>query len=345
MRKINTLTLLSLIFMLLLAACGGNTTNNAGNNAVDDAVADDAGMTYRMAAIYPGTITDADYNTLGHLGVTAVHDELGLDTAYSESVAVPDVDRVMREYIDDGYNVIFTHGGQFFSQTTTLAAEFPDVYFIAEADAAPADLPANLWVMVRNMEIGAYGAGAVSALITETGTVGYIGGLTLPFSYAEVHAIEQSYADAGADVELIPVWAGDFNDPTKARELSESLIASGADVIISSLNLGTLGVFEAAKNADIDVRVIVKYTDKSEFAPDHYVTSMLYDFAGPLTDMVSSIMAGDTSGNYHLGFDTGIGLQFPLMNVDESFSAQAEEIVASMIAGDIVVEKNTEAIE
>lgn len=343
MRKINTLTLLSLIFMLLLAACGGNTANNA---AADDAVVDDAPeMTYRMAAIYPGTITDADYNTLGHLGVTAVHDELGLDIAYSESVAVPDVDRVMREYIDDGYNVIFTHGGQFFSQTTTLAAEFSDVYFIAEADAAPADLPANLWVMVRNMEIGAYGAGAVSALITESGTVGYIGGLTLPFSYAEVHAIEQSYADAGADVELIPVWAGDFNDPTKARELSESLIASGADVIISSLNLGTLGVFEAAKNADFDVRVIVKYTDKSEFAPDHYVTSMLYDFAGPLTDMVSSIMSGETSGNYHLGFDTGIGLQFPLMNVDEAFSTQAEEIIASMIAGDIVVEKNTEAIE
>ncbi|MEK6221597.1 MAG: hypothetical protein N2D54_05065, partial [Chloroflexota bacterium] len=93
------------------------------------------------------------------------------------------------------------------------------------------------------------------------------------------------------------------------------------------------------------VKVIVKYTDKSEFAPDNYVTSMLYDFAGPLKDMVGNIMGGETTGNYHLGFDTGIGLQFPLMNVDDAISTQSEEIIASMVSGDIVVLKNTEAIE
>lgn len=354
MKKLTISLLLSLLLVLALVACGGNdaddgtpgddTTSEQEAAPPEDTVEEPA-MTYRLAALYPGTITDADYNTLGHLGVTAVQDGMGVEIAYSETVAVPDVDRIMREYIDDGYNIIFTHGGQFFSQTAALAAEFPDVYFIAEADAAAADLPANLWVMVRNMEIGAYGAGAVSALISQTGTVGYIGGLTLPFSYAEVHAIEQAYADMGSDVTVLPVWAGDFNDPTKARELSESLIASGADVIISSLNLGTLGVFEAAKNAEADVKVIVKYTDKSEFAPDHYVTSMLYDFNKPLTDIITSIMNGETSGNYQFGFDTGIGLQFPLMNVDESITTEAQAIIDSMVAGDIVVVKNTDPIE
>jgi basic membrane protein A len=373
MSKSKFLAILGVVVLLLLAACtgvapvstgGGNGGSTGEDTSEEDTSGEDTSgettsdtpedtgavgggeaMVYRMAAVYPGTITDADYNTLGHLGVTAVGDEHGIETAFSETVAVPDVDRVMREYIDDGYNIIFTHGGQFLSQTMELAAEFPDVYFIAEADAALADLPANLWVIVRNMEIGAYGAGAVSSMITQSGTVGYIGGLTLPFSYAEVHAIEQSFADMDADVSVLPVWAGDFNDPAKARELTESLISSGADVIISSLNLGTLGVFEAAENAEADVKVIVKYTDKSEFSPDTYVTSMLYDFAGPLTDIVGSIIGGETSGNYNLGFDTGIGLQFPLQNVDEGISTQAEEIIQSMIDGDIVVVKNTEAIE
>lgn len=198
MKKLTISLLLSLLLVLALVACGGNDADDgtAGDDTTSEQEAappedtvEEPAMTYRLAALYPGTITDADYNTLGHLGVTAVQDGMGVEIAYSETVAVPDVDRIMREYIDDGYNIIFTHGGQFFSQTAALAAEFPDVYFIAEADAAAADLPANLWVMVRNMEIGAYGAGAVSALISQTGTVGYIGGLTLPFSYAEVHAI------------------------------------------------------------------------------------------------------------------------------------------------------------
>lgn len=333
MKRFKMIALIGFVLVLALTACGGGGEEQSES------------MDYRLAAIFPGTITDADYNTLGHLGITAVNAELGVEIAFSETVAVPDVDRVMREYIDDGYNVIFTHGGQFLSQTIELAKEFSEVYFIAEADAQVADLPANVWVMVRNMEIGAYGAGATAALITESGKIGYIGGLTLPFSYAEVHAIEQSFADAGADVEVVPVWVGDFNDPAKARELSDSLIAEGVDVVISSLNLGTLGVFEAAKNASSKVLVIAKYTDKSEFAPDQYVTSMLYDFEKPLLDMVSSIMDGETSGNYQLGFDTGIALQFPLMNVGGDVETGAKATIDKMVAGEIVVQKNTDPIE
>ena len=82
---------------------------------------------YKFAAIFPGVITDADYNTLGYIGATEVQSDLGLEMAYSESVAVPDVERVMREYIDNDFNIIFTHGGQFISQTLELAQEFPDI--------------------------------------------------------------------------------------------------------------------------------------------------------------------------------------------------------------------------
>ena len=78
-----------------------------------------------MAAIFPGVITDNDYNTLAYVGMTEAQKTLGIEAVYSESVAVPDVDRVMREYIDAGYNIIWTHGGQFVTQTVELAKVFP----------------------------------------------------------------------------------------------------------------------------------------------------------------------------------------------------------------------------
>lgn len=336
---------LVLFLFLQTAACVANPGQPASTGSEESAPGDEGNMSYRLAAVFPGTITDADYNTLGHIGITAVQEELDVDIAFSETVAVPDVDRVMREYIDDGFNIIFTHGGQFLSQTIELASEFPNVNFIAEADAEIADLPPNVWVIVRNMEIGAYGAGAVAAKLTRSGKIGYVTGLSLPFSYAEAHAIEQAIADLGLDVTMTPVWAGDFNDPGKARELAETLIGDGNDVLVSSLNLGTLGVFEAAKNADSKILVIAKYTDKSEFAPDNYVTSALYDFAQPLTDLVGNIMNGDSGGNYHLGFDTGIGLQLPLLNASEELSSEAEMLLQQMISGEIEVVKNTEPIE
>lgn len=298
----------------------------------------------RFAAIFPGVVTDADYNTLGYLGMTALQENLGVETAYSESVAVPDVERVMREYIDNGFNVIFTHGSQFFSQTETLAQEFPDVYFIAESDARAEDPPPNLWVIDRNFHVGFYPLGVVAAEKSQTGKIGYIGGLTLPFSYAEVHALEQAIADQGLDVELKPVWAGDFNDPTKARELTEALIAEDADVIVGSLNLGMFGLFEAVKGSDQEVWAIAKYVDKSEFAPDSYLTAVIYDFVGPLNDIIQNIEAGETGGYYPLGFDTGVEIQ-PLQNASPELSEQVNQVVEAIQAGEITVEKNTTPIE
>ncbi len=333
------------VFLVLVAACAAPSPPQAPPQAEAPSTEEPAGPGLKMAAIFPGPITDADYNTLGYNGLLAVGEEFGIPTAYSENVAVPDVDRVMREYIDDGFNVIFTHGGQFINQTKELAQEFPDLYFIGEFDAPVEDAPANMWVIDRNFHVGFYAIGALAARLTQTGKVGYIGGLTLPFSYAEVHAMEQAIADSGREVQLQAVWAGNFNDPSKARELSDAMIADGVDVIAGSLNLGMFGVFEAVKSAPEEVYVTAKYTDKSSFAPDNYVTSLLYDFAGPLTAIVQRILDGESGGYYPLGFDTGVALQFPLRNVPPELDAEMQEIVAKLIAGEIQVVKNTEPIE
>lgn len=337
MRKQIVVMLALLVIVSLIAAqCGAVATPAAPAETAQE---------YKFAAIFPGVITDADYNTLGYIGATAVQSDLGLEMAYSESVAVPDVERVMREYIDNDFNIIFTHGGQFVSQTLELANEFPDVYFIGEGDAPVEDAPPNFWIIDRNFHTGFYGIGAVAGKLTQTGKIGYIGGLTLPFSYAEVHAMEQAVNDLGLDVEINPVWAGDFNDPTKARELTEAMLAEDVDVIVGSLNLGMFGLFEAVKNSSGEVWATAKYVDKSSYAPEHYVTALVYDWSAPLKEITQNIMDGETGGYYPMTFDTGFDVQLPLMNVPEELNSEIEQIVADVKSGEIEVVKNTEPIE
>jgi basic membrane protein A len=343
MRKRLLLALVLLtIFSTVAAQCAAPTPAAA---PATEAPTSAPAKQFKLAAIFPGVITDADYNTLGYIGITSVQTDLGIEATYSESVAVPDVERVMRESIDDGYNIIFTHGGQFVSQTQTLAIEFPDVYFIAEGDAPVENAPANLWVIDRNFQVGFYAIGAVAAKQTKTGKIGYLGGLTLPFSYAEVHAIQQALSDLGSDVELKTVWVGDFNDPTKARELTDAMIAEDVDVIMGSLNLGMFGLFEAVKGASKPVWATAKYTDKGLYAPDNYVTSVLYDWAGPLKQIVQKIMEGETGGYYPLGFDTGVALQLPLQNASDELNSEIEQIVADVQSGKIEVTKDITPIE
>jgi basic membrane protein A len=325
-----------LISISMLTACGAPAQAPATESS---------SSTIRFAAVFPGVISDTDYNTLAYIGVEAVKADMGIDTAYSESVAVPDVDRVMREYIDQGYNVIWTHGGQFISATVDLAKAFPDVVFIGEGDAPVDNPPPNLWIIDRNFQVGFYAIGHLAGLITKTGKIGYIGGPTLPFSYAEVHAMQQALKDMNSNAELTTVWTGDFNDPTKARTVSDAMIADGVDVIVGSLNLGMLGVFESVKAADTKVLVTAKYTDKTGFAPDNYVTSLLMDFKGPLEDILGKIQAGEKGGYYPLGFATGVTLQQPLLNVPDSVNTEMTQVMSDIESGKIKVVKDTSAID
>ncbi len=327
------------IIISFLSACAApvNTPTSAAGPAAK----------YKLAAIFPGVITDADYNTLAYLGLTAVKADLGVDTAYSESVAVPDVERVMREYIDGGYNIIWTHGGQFITQTQNLASQFKDVIFIGEGDAPVDKMPENMWMIDRNFHTGYYVIGYLAAKASKTGKIGYIAGQTLPFSYAEVHAMQQAFSDQGLKVDFKAVWTGDFNDPTKGRQVADAMIADGRDVIVCSLNLGAFGAFEAAKAAskpDAPILITAKYIDKSSFAPNNYVTSLLYDFKGPMKEIVSKIMNGEKGQYYQLGFDTGVSIQ-PLKNVSPDLSASVDQIVNDIKSGKIKVVKDITPIQ
>ncbi len=347
MRKslyIGVIVLVILSFMV--SACAPAAPTAAPTAASTAAVAPtQPAKVWKMAALFPGVITDADYNTLGYLGLTEVKGSLGVETAYSESVPVPDIDRAMREYIDQGFNIIWTHGSQFLNQTIDLAKQMPDVVFIAEGDSEVKDPPSNFWLIDRNFHVGYYAIGAIAAKATKTGKIGYIGGATLPFSYAEVHAVQQAIKDLNVNVEFKTVWTGDFNDPTKGRQFADAMISEGVDVIICSLNLGIFGVFEAAKAKGDGILVTAKYIDKTNFAPKNYITSLLYDFKGPLVEIVTRIKAGEKGAYYPLGFATGVDVQFPLLNVAPEMQSHIESIVSDVKSGKIQVVKNTDKVQ
>lgn len=319
-------TLAGLVAILLVAAgCGGGDGGGSGDGKV------------RIAAIFSGPTTDADYNALGLEALKAAEKD-GAEVSYSESVAVPDIERVLQEYVADGFNVIWTHGSQFYEATAKIAAQNPEVRFIGEFDGEPEGQPDNVWVIDRNFHTVFYPLGVLATNLTKSGKVGYLGGLSLPFSYSEVHAVEQAIADSGKDVELTPVWSGDFNDTVKAQQLTSQLLSGGADVIVTSLNLGVVGAFKAVNDTDPgSAWVTVKYTDKSQNGPEHYAATVLYDFVNPLAEILADIDGGTTKGHYVIGFGQGASVDVG-DNVPAEVKAEVEKAVAGISDGSIEVE-------
>lgn len=328
--------------LMFLAACGGGETAGNGGSGGDAAGGD--GEAPRIAAVFSGTTTDADYTFLGLEALKAAEEERGAEVTYSESVQVPDAERVLREYVADGYTVIWTHGSQFYDATVAVAEEAPDVVFIAEQDTEPADVPGNVWVLDRNFHLAFYPLGVLAAAASQTGNIAYLGGVTLPFSYSEVHAVEQALADSGSDATFTPVWTGDFNDPTKAQQFASQLLADGNDVVLTSLNLGAVGAFEAVGDAGPGVLMTAKYTDKSNLAQEHYLTSVLYDFSVMLEEILAGIEDGETGGYLGMDYERGISLQTP-QNVDPAVIAEVEQVVGQLASGEIEVERDVTPVE
>jgi basic membrane protein A and related proteins len=341
MRSTRTpLRALAAAMLLTLTACGGG---NGGDDAGSGGGGGGDGDAPRIAAVFSGVTTDADYTFLGLQALEAAEEDFGAETTFSESVAVPDAERVLREYVADGYTVVWTHGSQFYDATIAVAAEAPDVTFIAEQDTEPADVPENVWVLDRNFHLAFYPLGVLASSVSQSGKIAYLGGVTLPFSYSEVHAVEQALADSGSSATLTPVWTGDFNDPTRAQQFTSQLLADGNDVILTSLNLGAVGAFEAVGDAPEGVLMTAKYTDKSNLSPDHYLTSVIYDFSVMLDEILTSIEDGETGGYLGMSYEQGISLQEP-QNVDQAVVDEVNQIVADLAAGSIEVERDVTPI-
>jgi basic membrane protein A len=291
----------------------------------------------KMAMILPGSIQDADFNAVGYVALQEVGKSLDVQVAHSESVAVADAERVAREYINAGYDIVAFHGGQFPTIMKKLATQFPNVVFITEASGPLPDTPANGWVLARKWHPGYYALGTLAALSTKTGKVGFLGGVRIPDVIASTNAVFQAIKDHHPKAQLVWNHTGDFNDGVKNRQTAEAQIAAGADFIVTFVNLGVYGVAEAAKASSRPVLLTTFMTDKWDVAPKHFAASLLANFTLPYKTIVERILKGERTGYYEMKPGSGMELS-ELRNVPAEAAAKTRAVFKEVSTGKAIPE-------
>ena len=107
-------------------------------------------------------------------------------------------------------------------------------------------------VVFREHE-GAYIAGLLAAMASQTGTIGFVGGMDIPIIRRFLCGYRQGAASVSADTRVLFNMAGDtpaaFADPARGAELARSQIARGADVVIQAAGGTGIGVLQAVADA------------------------------------------------------------------------------------------------
>ena len=301
----NVKKLLALVIALCLctalAACGGGnasapTAAPAASVASTAEAAPAASSDVKVAMLLTGPINDAGWNESAYKGLMTAKDELGIETAYSESVAQPDFETVMRDYADKGYSVIICHGNEFSDATMAVAPDFPEVMFCV-VNGNTFQEP-NMASFRFNTPQTGFLAGAAAALLSKSGTVGMIGGTSMPHIVDALDSYEAGAKYINPDINVLLGYTEDMSDVARGMEMGTAFIEQGADVLCANANQAALGVIDAAKTKDI--QYIGYINDQNDIAPEIIKVSSIQSVQFMVATIIEKGIAGELTPALHL---------------------------------------------
>lgn len=302
MKKIIAM-LLALVMLLSLAACAGtaktdttapaddtsktdttDTTDTADTtepadtaepaDTTDEPVVTDEivpvmkadGSAYKVAMICDSSINDGGWGAACYNAMIAAAEKMGWETEVTDSISQDAYYDSIVAYCALGYDMVYAPGNQYTDAVLQAAEEYPDVAFalLNGAEGTPAKaVNGNVSSLLPNAQQIGWIAGALAGLMTESGKLGFIGGMELDTTKGKIAGFEEAAKyvaeQEGKTVELLNVpYANSFSDAPKGKEFATELIAQGADVFFgdaSAVDSGAREAIDAANAAAGEVKI------------------------------------------------------------------------------------------
>jgi len=252
-----------------------------------------------------------------------------VETAYSELVAEgPDANRVIRDYAEKGYDVIFATSFGYMDDVIEVAAEYPDTIFEHCTGYKTAD---NVGTYDGRGYQGWYLAGIVAGKMTKNNKLGYIAPYPIPEVVRNMNAFTLGARSVNPDVEVHPLWIFTWVDPVKEREAAEALVDLGVDVIARESDST-----EADKLAqELGLYVVGYNAYVPDVAPDALLTAPIWHWGVFYKKVVEDVMNGTwTNTPVWWGLKEGILDLAPIADfVPDDVKALVEEKKQEIIAG------------
>ena len=286
-------------------------------------------MSGKFAVITSGPKDDNSWNEAAWNGAEALKAK-GVEVAFSERIAEGDEERILREYADQGFNMIVAHSFGYQDGVFKVAADYPDVNFAWAGGIGHTDK--NVGDYDQPFFEPAYLAGVVAGYVSESGTLGYLAGFDVPVCHAMGQAFLAGARTVNPDVKLISTAAGSWEDVAAAKEAALAQADAGVDFWIECGEGPALGAIEAAKEVGGYVTGFVG--DMSENGPDVVLTSIVWN----LEPLFSKMMEQTTDGTfdnpfYKMGISDGSGSMYLAYNdaLKDKIPAEAMDAVKSVL--------------
>lgn len=340
-------------FILVLAmafgmvACSGDTESTKGT---DGKKAEDK---MNVVLVIPNSLGDKAFSDMIWKGINMAKEtyDLGeikcIELQGDTTTPVPTMTELCET---EKWDIIVTGTFSLKESIETVAANFPDQKFVVydtELDYSDGKF-ANCASFAALQNEGSFLGGALAALMSKTGVIGFVGGKeTTSVSDFLVGYIEGAQY-VNPDIVVRSSFIGSFTDTAGGKELALAQNGQNADVIFAVCSGAGLGVYEAAAQkgfwalgVDSDQSLILEANNPD--SAKAILSSVVKNFDVILCDAIGNIVSGEFKWGTHNAVNLaagGIGLaenSYYQNAVPEEIRNQIKEISEKIVNGEIKV--------
>ena len=327
---------------LTLAACGGKDKAAAKPaEGGDKAAANSASP----ALIFDkGGKFDKSFNESAYVGAEAFKKETGKNYIDIQLNDEAERESVLRKLAQRGAEPIVNIGFSGSAAVKKVAAELPKNHFVIVDDVIEAP---NVKSINFREEEGSFLVGALAAMKSQSGAVGFIGGMDIPVIRRFSCGYEQGAKYINPSVKFIENIVGTtgeaWNNPTKGGELARSQFDRGVDVVFAAAGATGNGVYQAAK--DSKKYAIGVDSNQNYLFPGTMLTSMVKRVDVAVKNAFLEASQGKFTANQQfIGLaEDGVGWADDEHNKDlitADMRTKVDQIKKDIIAGKIKIEAN-----
>lgn len=292
----------------------------------------------RVAVLHIGPIEDLGWTYEGHLGAEEMANELPyIELAERENAFVgPDTSDVLREYAEDGYDLIFCHSYNFGEAIAEVAPVYPGTTFMWGAGVEK--MAPNAGTYFGRMYEVRYLTGIVAGAMTNSGKIGYTAAIPTTEVIRGIDAFARGVSEVNPEAKVYTKWVGDWYDPPVESVATQSLIDGGCDVITHHSDS-----FAPAEVAEERGVLFIGFgSDSRKIAPNVTLTGALWNWAPVMIDIAEAVHNGTwdehPSQDWWYGLKEGGVKLAPLSDqVSNEVKSLVEEKKAAIIEGEFEV--------
>ncbi len=196
-----------------------------------------------------------------------------------------DMERILRETAEDsGPAIIF--GDAFGNEEAVrrVATDYPEIAFVFGSGLGPSE--PNLSVFDNWIHEPAYLSGLIAGSVSESGTIGVVGGYPVPEVNRIVNAFIVGATEVNPDVKVQVTFLNSWFDPAAAKEAALAQVSAGADVLFAE----RFGVIEAAQEKGL--LAFGNMSDQNSLAPETVITGPVWNMDPTVQYIVKQVAGG-----------------------------------------------------